>query len=291
MLWTVAKEAAANWSIHKDSRQGAALAYYSVFSLGPLIVIAIAIAGFIFGREAVSGQVAASIKGLIGDTGANAVQAMLVDAGRPREGLFATLLGIGALIFAAIGVLAQLKDALNVVWEVKEVPGTGVWYYIRSYVLSFAGILALGFLLLVSLLVTTALAAVGKYASPYLQEGVLQVVSVLVSFSVITLLFAMMFKWLPDAPVDWRDVWLGAIVTAVLFEIGKLAIGFYIGKQGLETTYGAAASIIVVLIWVYYSSQIILLGAEVTHAFAKHKGSIKKRKQPGADLGADAPLP
>lgn len=279
MLWTVAKEAAANWSTHKDSRQGAALAYYSVFSLGPLIVIAIAIAGFIFGRDAVSGQVAASIKDLIGTTGANAIQAMLVDAGRPREGLLATVLGVGALIVAAIGVVAQLKDALNVVWEVKEVAGTGVWYYIRSYVLSFAGVLALGFLLLVSLLVTTALAAVGKYASPYLQEGVLQSVSVLVSFSVITLLFAMMFKWLPDTPVDWRDVWLGAGLTALLFEIGKLAIGFYIGKQGLETTYGAAASIIVVLIWVYYSSQIILLGAEVTHAFAKHQGSIKKREE------------
>src|SRR3978361_416227 len=168
MLWTIAKEAAANWSDHKDSRQGAALAYYSVFSLGPLIVIAIAIAGFIFGHEAVSGQVALSIKGLLGDTGAKAVQAMLVDASRPREGLIATVLGVSALIFAAIGVVVQLKDALNVVWEVKETPGSGIWYYIRSYVLSFAGILALGFLLLVSLLVTTALAAVGKYASPYL---------------------------------------------------------------------------------------------------------------------------
>lgn len=288
MLWTVAKEAAANWSAHKDSRQGAALAYYSVFSLGPLIVIAIAIAGFIFGREAVSGQVALSIKDLLGDTGAKAVQAMLVDASRPREGLVATLLGVGALIFAAIGVVAQLKDALNVVWDVKEMPGSGLWYYLRSYVLSFAGVLALGFLLLVSLLVTTALAAIGKYASPYLQEWVLQFASVLVSFSVVTMLFAMMFKWLPDAPVDWHDVWLGAMLTALLFEIGKLAIGFYIGKQGLETTFGAAASIIVVLIWVYYSSQIILMGAEVTHAFAKHKGSIKKREQSGANSNGEA---
>lgn len=279
ILWTVAKEAAENWSSHKDSRQGAALAYYSVFSIGPVIVIAIAIAGFIFGREAVSGQVALSIRDLLGETGAKAVQAMLVDASRPREGLIATVLGVGALIFAAIGVVVQLKDALNVVWEVKEVPGSGLWYYTRSYVLSFAGILALGFLLLVSLLVTTALAAVGKYASPYLHEGLLHLASLMVSVAVITMLFAMMFKWLPDAPIDWYDVWLGAILTALMFELGKLAIGFYIGKQGLETTYGAAASIIVVLIWVYYSSQIILMGAEVTHAFAKHKGSIKKREQ------------
>jgi membrane protein len=277
MLWTVAKEAAGNWSSHKDSRQGAALAYYSVFSLGPIIVIAIAVAGFFFGRDAVSGQVASSIKDMLGDTGAKAVQAMLADAGRPREGLIATLMGLGALIFAAIGVVVQLKDALNTVWEVGETPGLGVWHFIRNYVVSLAAVLALGFLLLVSLLVTAGLAVFGKYAAPYTQEWLLHVVTNLASVGVISLLFAMMFKWLPDATIDWYDVWLGAVLTAVLFEIGKSAIGFYIGKQGLESTYGAAASIIVILIWVYYSSQIILMGAEVTHAFAKHKGSRKDR--------------
>jgi membrane protein len=276
MLWLVAKEAAGNWSSHKDSRQGAALAYYSIFSLGPIIVIAIAVAGFFFGGEAVSGQVADSIKDTLGDTGAKAVQAMLADAGRPREGLLATLLGVGTLLFAAIGVVVQLKDALNTVWEVGELPGHGMWHFIRSYVASIAAVLALGFLLLMSLVVTAALAAFGKFAAPHLQEWILHFVSIMVSLSVISLLFAMMFKWLPDAEVDWYDVWLGAIVTAVLFEIGKAAIGFYIGKQGLDSTYGAAASIIVVLIWVYYTSQIILLGAEVTRAFAMHRGSIKR---------------
>jgi membrane protein len=280
MFWKIAKDAGESWSSHRDSRQGAALAYYSVFSIGPLIVIAIAIAGSVFGRDAVSGQVALSIKDLLGETGAKAVQAMLVDASRPREGLLATSLSITALLFAAIGVVVQLKDALNTVWEVQQTPGSGLWYYLRSYVLSFAGVLALGFLLLVSLLLTTALAALGKYASGYLDEWILHLASLVGSFSVISLLFAMMFKWLPDAPVDWHDVWLGAILTAAFFEIGKLAIGFYIGKQGLESTYGAAASIIVVLIWVYYSSQIILMGAEITHAFAIHKGSIKKREVP-----------
>jgi membrane protein len=278
MLWLVAKEAAGNWSGHKDSRQGAALAYYSIFSLGPIIVIAIAVAGFFFGREAVSGQVAASIKDMLGDTGAKAVQAMLADAGRPREGMLAILLGIGTLLFTAIGVVIQLKDALNTVWEVGELPGHGVWHFIRSYVASLAAVLALGFLLLVSLVVTAGLAAIGKFAVPYMQEWVLHLVSILVSLSAISLLFAMMFKWLPDAEVDWYDVWLGAIVTAVLFEIGKTAIGFYIGKQGLDSTYGAAASIIVVLLWVYYTSQIILMGAEVTRAFAMHRGSIKRRQ-------------
>ncbi|HEY8671398.1 MAG TPA: YihY/virulence factor BrkB family protein, partial [Terriglobales bacterium] len=258
MLWIIAKQAAGSWSNHKDSRQGAALAYYSVFSLGPIIVIAIAVAGLVFGRQAVSGQVAASITGMLGDTGAKAVQAMLADAGRPRQGLLATLLGIGALLFAAIGVVVQLKDALNTVWEVGELPGRGIWHFIRSYVVSLAAVLALGFLLLVSLVVTAGLAAFGKFASPHMQEWILHLVSVLVSLSVISVLFAMMFKWLPDAEVDWYDVWLGAVITAVLFEIGKSAIGFYIGKQGLDSTYGAAASIVVVLIWVYYTSQIIL---------------------------------
>jgi membrane protein len=147
MLWTVVKEAAANWSSHKDSRQGAALAYYSVFSLGPIIVIAIAVAGFFFGQEAVSGRVAFSIKDMLGDTGAKAVQAMLADAGRPREGFVATLLGLGAVIFAAIGVVVQLKDALNIVWEVDETPGHGIWHFIQLFV-SLAAVLALGFLLL-----------------------------------------------------------------------------------------------------------------------------------------------
>jgi membrane protein len=277
MWWIVAKEAATSWSSHKDARQGAALAYYSVFSLGPIIVIAIAVAGLFFGHEAVTSQVSSSMKGMLGDTGAKAIESMLAGASRPAEGALATVLGTGALLFAAIGVVVQLKDALNVVWDVEESKETGLWHFTRSYVLSFAAVLALGFLLLVSLLVTAGLAAAGKYAAPYLPEGALHVVSMLVSFAVVMVLVAMMFKWLPDISVGWRDVWLGAFLTALFFEVGKAMIGFYIGKQGLESTYGAAASIVVVLIWVYYSSQIILMGAEVTHAFAKHKGSIKQR--------------
>jgi membrane protein len=212
------------------------------------------------------------LKGLLGDSGAQAINAMLSSAGKPREGIFATIVGVGTLLFAAIGVVVQLKDALNTVWEVKTSPGSGLWAFARTYVVSFAGVLSLGFLLLVSMLVTTALAAAGKFLAPYLPETMLQTVSFLVSFLVITLLFAMMFKWLPDAAVRWRDVWLGAGATAILFEVGKLLIGLYIGKQGLESTYGAAASIVIVLIWVYYSAQIVLLGAEFTNAHAKQRG-------------------
>ncbi|GEC57036.1 membrane protein [Bradyrhizobium japonicum] len=279
MWWTVAKEAATGWSSHKDARQGAALAYYSVFSLGPIIVIAIAIAGLFFGYDAVTSQVTSSLKDMLGDTGAKAIEAMLAGASRPAEGILATVLGLGALLFAAIGVVVQLKDALNVVWEVEESEESGIWHFARNYVLSFAAVLALGFLLLVSLLVTACLAAAGKFVAPYLPEGLLHVVSTLVSFAVVTIMFAMMFKWLPDVLVAWRDVWLGALLTALFFEVGKAAIGLYIGKQGLESTYGAAASIVVVLIWVYYTSQIILMGAEITHAYAKQRGSVKPRER------------
>jgi len=289
-LWTVTKTAALNWSAHRDARQGAALAYYSVFSLGPVILIAIAVAGFFFGREAVSGQVTSSINGLVGETGAKAVQAMLAGADRPQQGIIATIIGTALLIFAAVGVVIQLKDALNIVWEVKEKEGGGVWGFLRSYVVSFAAILALGFLLLVSLVVTTVLAAGQKYFAPYIPEGILHAISILISFCVIAVLFAMMFKWLPDASVDWHDVWLGALITSAMFEVGKSAIAFYIGKQGLESTYGAAASIIVLLIWVYYSSQIILMGAEFTHAFALHHGS--RRDANAAERGPSrAPQP
>ena len=229
MLWGVLKEAAESWSAHKDSRQGAALAYYSVFSIGPLIVIAIAIAGFVFGRDAVAGQVAMSIKDLLGETGAKAIQAMLIDASRPRAGLMATLLGTGALLFAAIGVVVQLKDALNTVWEVRQTPGSGIWYYVRSYVLSFAGVLALGFLLLVSLLVTTALAAIGKYAAVYVDEWVLHLTNLVVSFAVITLLG----PELTAVPAPTPGISLVSPITMGSFEVSLrlTAAEFFLGVE------------------------------------------------------------
>ncbi len=279
MLWLIAKEAAAAWSRHKDARQGAALAYYSVFALGPIIVIAIAIAGFVFSRATVADQILNSITGLIGDTGAKVVQAMLTEAGRPREGAVASALALGALAFAAIGLVVQLKDALNIVWETGEPAGHGLWHVVRSYVIALVAVLSFGFVMLASLIATTGLAAISKYSAQPATAWGFQLTGILVSLVLTAVLFAMMFKWLPDAAVDWRDVWLGATTTAVLFEIGKSAIAFYIGKQGLESTYGAAASIVVLLIWVYYTSQIILLGAEITHAFAKHHGSIKARSK------------
>jgi membrane protein len=273
--WSPLQETASRWSEHKDARLGASLAYYSIFSLGPLIVIAIAIAGLVFGAEAVQNQVFGSLRGLLGDSGTQAIDAMLKGANRPREGILATVIGVGTLVFAAVGVVVQLKDALNTVWEVETPSGSGIWRFARTYILSLAGVLSLGFLLLISLLLTAALSAAGKYVAPYLPEASLQIAGLLVSFAVISLLFAMMFKWLPDTPIAWRDVWLGAILTAALFEVGKFLIGLYIGKQGLESTYGAAASIVVVLIWVYYSAQLVLMGAEFTNVYARRYGSQK----------------
>jgi membrane protein len=238
-----------------------------------------AVAGLFFGRDAVQAQVAEAMKGLLGDSGAQAVQTMLAGASKPSEGLMASLISLGALVFAAVGVVVQLKDALNTVWEVEESKESGVWHFLSTYILSFAAVIAVGFLLLVSLLLTAGLAAVGKYYSSGIPEALLQPVGFLLSFLVIASLFAMMFKWLPDAEVGWRDVWLGAVATGLLFEIGKFAIGVYIGKQGLESSFGAAASLVVVLIWVYYSAQIVLMGAEFTraHALKRRRNRVSSR--------------
>jgi membrane protein len=277
--WSLIRDTASAWMAHKAAKLGAALAYYSVFSLGPLLVIAIVVAGLVFGQEAVRGEVSAQLAGLLGDQGAKGVEIMLGGAGKPRQGIFATLLGAVTLLFAAIGVVVQLKDALNTIWDAKpSAAGSGIWSFVRTYAVSLAGVLSLGFLLLISLLITTALSAMGNALAPYLPEAVFQVVSFVVSFAVISVLFAMMFKWLPDVAIGWWDVIPGAILTAALFEIGKLLIGIYIGKQGLESTYGAAASIVVVLIWVYYSAQLVLFGAEFTRVWAQRFGSATASK-------------
>jgi membrane protein len=274
--WPMLRETGAQWSEHKASRLGAALAYYSIFSIGPLMVVAISIAGLVFGAEAARGEVVGQLRGLLGENGAKAIESMLAGARQPTEGVVATAIGLGTLLFAAIGVVVQLKDAVNTVWEVRPPSRSGIWRFMRTYVVSLAGVLAVGFLLLTSLVLTAGLAAVGKFIAPYLPETAMHVVGIVASFAMIALLFAMMFKWLPDANVRWRDVWPGALLTAGLFEIGKFLIGLYIGKQGLESTYGAAASIVVVLIWVYYSAQIVLVGAEFTRAYAIRHGGIRE---------------
>lgn len=275
-LWPALKAAASDWSAHKSAKAGAAIAYYSIFSLGPLIVVVISIAALIFGREGVQREVTDAIRGLLGDKGSESVNNMLSAAGKPSEGVFASIIGTVTLVFAAIGVVVQLKEALNVVWEVKATPGGGIWGFTRDYVLSLAGVLTVGFLLLVSMLLTAGLAAFTRTFGTFIPEPAMQAAGFVVSFAVIGVLFSLMFKWLPDAAVGWRDVWLGGLGTAALFEIGKFLISFYIGKQGLESTYGASASIVIVLIWVYYTAQIVLFGAEFTHVRSRQRDGQRR---------------
>lgn len=271
-LWAASKAAVLQWLAHNDARAGAAIAYYSIFSIGPLIVVAISIAALVFDREGVQNQVIDALRGLLGDAAAKSIGTMLSGAGSTAEGVFAEVIGTVALVYAAINVVVQLKEAINRVWEVESSPAAGLWGFLRIYVVSLAAVVALGFLLLTSMLLTAALAAFGKYVGSFLPEALLQAANFGLSYAVISLLFALMYKWLPDAKVTWRDVWLGAIGTAALFEVGKYVIAFYIGKQGLESKYGAAASVVVVLIWVYYSAQIVLLGAEFTHIKQQQRG-------------------
>ena len=283
------KETLSNWSNHKCSAFGAAIAYYSIFSFGPLMLIATVIAGVVFGAEAARGAISGQVRELLGDSGAQALQALLNGADHPYQGLLATIFGVGALIFAAVSVVVQLKTALNTVWECDTARQGGWWDLIRTYLVSLAGVVTLGFLLLVSLLFTAAISAISKYFGTYLPEPTFQILGSAISFLFITVLFAMMFKWLPDTHVDWRDVWLGAVLTAALFEGGKFLIGYYVGKLALQSTYGAAASLVMLLIWVYYSAQIVLLGAEFTHVYARRHGRHTKR-EPAAVEQPDAPI-
>lgn len=269
-MWSLLTTAFDNWSRHRSARLGAALAYYSVFSLGPLLLIVISIAGILYGEDAVRGSLTAQFRDLLGPAGAQAVEAMLKGAASVETGSATAVVGILLLIFAALGVVVALKDALNTIWEAPEPQGSGFMWYLRTYLISLAGVMALGFLLIVSLVVSTVLAAVTAWAGRTVGNEALigQAVSTLISLGALTVLFAMLFKWFPDVPVRWRDVWVGALAAAVLFEAGKLAIAWYVGRQGLESTYGAAASLVVLLIWVYYTAQIVLFGAELSHAWA-----------------------
>ena len=261
-----------DWFRHRGARLGAALAYYSVFSLGPLLLIVTSIAGLVFGEAAVRGALTGQFRSMLGTSGSQAVEAMLKGAAVESSGRLAAVFGIILLLVAALGVVVQLKDALNTIWEVKEPEYAGVWWYLRTYLISFAGILSLGFLLAVSLVISTALTAFSTYAGGTAVEGLFwQALNFAVSLGVLSGLFAMLFRWFPDADVTWSDVWPGALITALLFNIGKLAIAWYIGTQGLESTYGAAASIVVLLIWIYWSAQIVLFGAEISHVYASRR--------------------
>jgi membrane protein len=268
------KETFSEWSKDKASRLAAALSYYTIFSVAPLLIIAVAVAGLVFGREAATRQLTAEAQGLLGPQGAEAIQTLLQNAGKTGAGIVATVVGIGTLLLGASGAFAQLQDALNTIWEVKPKPGRGIRGMLRDRFLSFSLVLAIGFLLLVSLILSAALAAVGKYLAGVLplSSALMQGLNFALSFAATTFLFALIFKVLPDVRIRWRDVWIGAAVTALLFSIGRFLIGLYLGRSSVSSAYGAAGSLVVVLVWVYYSAQILLLGAEFTQVYASKFG-------------------
>ncbi|HEY9698948.1 MAG TPA: YihY/virulence factor BrkB family protein [Trichocoleus sp.] len=274
VAWRLIKETAAEWQADKVSLWAAALAYYTTFSLAPLLVIAIAIAGAIFGEEAAQGEIVGQIRGLVGQQGAEAIQAMLQNANRPGSGgVVATVISVITLLLGASGVFGQLQEALNAIWHVKPKPGTGVKNFVQDRFLSFAMVLVIGFLLLVSLILSTTFAAVATGVGSILPHWAVlgQVLNFVISFGGITVLFALIYKVLPDVKVPWRYLWVGSIVTALFFNIGKFLIGLYIGSSSIASSYGAAASLAVVLVWVFYSAQILLTGAEFIKVYSRQK--------------------
>ena len=276
---TLFKQTFAEWNNDNVPRLGASMAYYTVVSIAPLLLVVIAVAGLAFGREAAAGAIVSQIQGLVGDQAAKAIEAVLENADKPSTGILAAGLGIIMLLAGASGVFAELQSALNTIWKTPARPDKGFLGMLKDRFFSLLMVLGTGFLLLVSLVMSAALAAMGSYLEYFLPvpEPLLQGLNFLVSFGVITLLFAMMFKILPDAPVAWNDVWIGAAVTALLFTLGKLLIGIYLGKANFASTYGAAGSLVVILVWVYYSTQLLLLGAEFTKVYAMTYGSLKER--------------
>lgn len=278
-MFNLLKDTFREWREDGANRLAAALAYYTTFSLAPLLVLIIAIAGLAGGREAAQTQTMAQVEDLLGAEGRDFVQGMIESASRPSTGWMATFIGAVTLLFGALGVFGELQNSLNTIWEVKPKPAKGVLDGIRRFVfrrlLSFTMVLGIGFLLLASLVVSAGVSAFGEYIGTRwpMADFWLGLMNFTVSFLVITLLFGMIFKFLPEIKIAWKDVWLGAAVTSVLFSLGKFLIGLYLGRSEVGNTFGAAGSLAILLIWIYYSAQILFFGAEFTQVYANRYGS------------------
>jgi membrane protein len=290
-VWSLIKMSVVSFRQDHASSMGAALAYYTLFSLAPVLIIVIAVAGFFFGPEAARGEIVAQLRGLLGDDGATAVQGLLESASDPEEGLFATVSSLALLLLGATTVFAELQSDLDRIWRAEAAKTlSGLWAFLRARLLSFGMVLVLAFLLLVSLALSAALAALGNWWGGWFEGWalVLETLNFIASFAITTGLFALIYKLLPRAQIAWHDVWIGAAVTALLFAIGKFLIGLYIGRSGIASGFGAAGSFVVLLVWVYYSTQIFLLGAEFTWVYAHEYGSRRGKPRPGV---AGAPRP
>ena len=276
LLWSLVRQAVDRWVDDYAPSMGAALSYYTIFSIAPLLVIVIAVAGFAFGDDAASGALFGQLRGMLGDEGAAVAQRLVASAREPRTSLFATLAGLVTMVIGATTVLAELQSALNRIWRAPPVK-KGLWTMLRSRLLSLSLILAIGFLLLVSLVASAAMAALGQWGAPYFgrMKWLFEVVNVALSLAMVTVLFAMIYKILPRVRIGWRDVWTGAAVTAILFTLGKSLIGLYLGRSAVTSGFGAAGSVVVLLVWVYYSAQIFLLGAEFTAVYTHRFGSLR----------------
>jgi len=274
-IWPLVKQTFSEWSADKGPRLGASLSYYTVFSIAPVLVVVIAVAGIFLGQDAAQGRISEQLSGLLGADAARVVEAAIAKSSQHRSGGIASLIGIGTLLLGATGVMLELQDALNTVWKVLPKPGGGVKRFVRARVLALTLVLSLGFLLLVSLVVSAGLEAFVHWSSGFLPKLIAlgYLFSYVVSIGAVALFFALMFKWLPDAKVAWKDVWVGATVTSVLFHLGKYGIALYIGRASVASTFGAAGSLAALLVWIYYSSQIVLIGAELTRAYANRYGS------------------
>jgi len=273
--WSLLKQTVAEWNEDRAPQLGAALAFYTALSIAPLLVLLLRIAAAIFGDDASARlEIEHQAQSLIGAQGTEAVQAMIDSADDSKAGMAATILSLATLLFGASGVFGQLQVSLNTIWEVEPKPGRGVWGFVHDRFLSFAMVMGVAFLLLVSLAISAGLSFASGYLNPFFgqAEVIGGIINAIVSTAVIAVLFALMFKLLPDVRMAWKDVWLGAIVTAVLFGLGKGAIGMYLGHSALSSSYGVAGSFVVLLVWVYYSAQILFFGAELTQVYANHYG-------------------
>lgn len=287
-LWGLIKTAVSSWIDDYAPSMGAALAYYTMFSIAPLLLIVISVAGIIFGVEAARGEIFQQLRGLMGEEGAMAIQGLLESVSKPSESVAATIAGIVLLLIGATTVFAELQDDLDRIWRAPQREKTsGIWNLLRARLLSFGMILGIGFLLIVSLVFSAALSALGRWWAPLFGawEILAQLINIIIGFALTTAAFALIYKFMPRVSIAWRDVWIGAAVTSLLFTIGKFLIGLYIGKSGVASGFGAAASLAIVLVWVYYSAQIFLLGAEFTWAYAHAHGSRKGQTPPDTSPG------
>src|SRR5688500_13925202 len=286
------KKAANSWVEDYVPSMGAALSYYTLFSIAPLLLIVIAVAGLAFGDEAARGEIFGQLAGLIGEEGAKGVEGLVQAADEPKEGMLSTVIGVVVLIIGATTVFGELQNTLDRIWRAPaREQSSGWWNLLRTRLLSFGMILGIAFLLMVSLVMSAGLSAIGKLWAFPGWEALSHGLDVLVSFGITTLLFAMIYKFIPRVHVAWRDVWIGAAFTAILFAIGKFLIGLYIGKSAVASAFGAAGSLVVLMLWVYYSAQIFLLGAEFTWVYAHEHGSRRgKPRQPTIEVSESTAL-